>query len=108
MAADFQVGDFLVETLVTDTRAYEVVGRTAKTLTVYPCADGAVVKRENRDGNPWPCVWTAIQSCDERVKSAERVVRLRKDGTYRVSSWAPLRHAPLIDGVPCTFTDYRE
>lgn len=107
MAADFQVGDFLVETLVTDTRAYEVIAKTAKTLRLRPCGIGKAVKRENRDGNPWPCVWSAITRWP--TDECDRTVRLRKDGTYRSANWGkPLRHAPLIDGVPCTFTDYRE
>lgn len=102
---DAEVGDFLAETLVTDTRVWEVVGRTAKTLKVRATTGGEILKREEIDGNPWPVVFTEAVSCPE----AEVVVaRLRKDGTYRLFGHGnALRPAATIDGKPVTRVDYR-
>lgn len=100
-----QPGDFVTYTLVTDTKTYRVEKVTAKTLTLRPCAQGEVVKSENRDGNPFPCVWREAVP----VEGAQtKVVRLRKDGTYRLDDWArPLRPATMIEGKPVVYTDYR-
>ena len=99
-------GDYLAERLVTDTRVYKVVkvSATGKTLTLARCGRGDVVKSDNIDGNPYPVVWTeAVAYEDEGF-----IVRLRKDGTFRLFKWAnPLRPATMIDGKPVTRTDYR-
>ena len=98
-------GDFLAETLVTDTRVYEVVGRTAKTLKLRSTKGGETLRRENRDGNPYPVIYTAALPDPQ---GTVMTVRLRKDGTYRTAGWAnPLRPATTIDGKPATYTDYR-
>lgn len=103
---DAQIGDFLSATLVTDTMVYEVVGRTEKTLKIRACERGEIVKRENRDGNPWPVVWTEALSWEN---GTVQIVRRRKDGTYRTFEGAnPLRPAARIDGKPVSYTDYRE
>lgn len=101
-----KVGDFLVYTLWTDTRGFEVTGLTTKGIKVRPTFDGAVVKKENVGGNPWPCIWEEMLS---DPTSEERLLLRRGDGTFRVDTSAkPLRPAPVIDGKPCTYTDYRE
>jgi hypothetical protein len=101
------VGDYVAETLVTDTRVYKIIKVTAKTITVMPGRQGETVKVENRDGNPFPCVWTAITFNDADAPYAY-TLRLRKDGTYRMGNTArPLRPAQLIDGQPVSYTDYR-
>ncbi|MFZ4431636.1 MAG: hypothetical protein ACOYOQ_00415 [Microthrixaceae bacterium] len=96
---------WLEETLVTDTRVYEVVGATAKTITVRTTVKGDTVRSQNIDGNPYPVVYRAVQS-DPRGRTF--TLRLRKDGTYRTGRSAhALRAATLIDGVPVAYTDYR-
>jgi hypothetical protein len=101
--SDFKVGDFIAYTLVTDSRVYEVVKTTAKTITVRPTQSGEVLES---DGSPYPVVW------HEAVRMAgngsDRVLRLRKDGTYRVADWArPFTLARMIDGKPVSRTDYK-
>lgn len=100
-----QVGDFVSYTMVTDTRTYRVEKVTAKTLTLRPCKSGEVVKSENRDGNPFPCVWREAVP----VEGAQtKVVRRRKDGTFRAyNGGKPFRMATMIDGKPVEYTDYR-
>ena len=102
---EFKVGDFVSETLVTDTRTYEVVATTAKTIKVRTTSQGDVVKSESRDGNPWPLTWTEVVSDPNgRVFT----LRLRKDGTYRMGDGANrLRPATVVDGKPTSYTDYR-
>lgn len=100
-----QPGQFVSYALVTDTVTYRVEKVTAKTITLRPCKSGEVVKSENRDGNPFPVVWTEAVPMED---APSRVVRLRKDGTYRLADWArPLRPATMIDGKPVKYTDYR-
>ena len=87
-----KVGDFLVYTMWTDTRGYEVVGVTPKGIKLRLTVDGPKVTSENRDGNPYPCVWEEmLPDPDGEVF----LLRRRKDGTFRVADWAnPLRPAP--------------
>jgi hypothetical protein len=99
----FSVGDFVQEVLVTDTLVYEVTATTAKTMTVRRTRDTGTVASENRDGNPYPVVYTG-QEPDPGGYT--RLVRLRKDGTYRVGS-RPLRPAWRVDGQVVRYTDYR-
>ena len=99
-----KVGDFVSYTLVTDTVIYEVVGVTAKTIKVRGTRKGEIIASENVGGNPYPVVYReAVSVIDYPVQT----VRLRKDGTYRLDSWSPLRPATMIDGKPVTVTDYR-
>lgn len=101
-----QVGDFITETLVHDTCTHEVIGKTPKTIRIREAMRGEIVRSENRDGNPYPCVWhEAVSNPNGKV----RTLRLRKDGTYRVADWAnPMRPAVVISGKPISYTDYRE
>lgn len=103
---DFQVGNFITEVMVTDTRTYEVIAKTAKTITIRKTRrTDTVVKSENRDGNPYPCVWHEEVPDED---GAKYVLRLRKDGTYRIADWAnPMRPATIIDGKVTSYTDYR-
>lgn len=99
------VGDFVQYVLVTDTSVYEVVGKTATGLRLRPAGSGEVLRRTNFDGNPWPVVYT---ECVPSVEAGTFLVRRRKDGTYRVASWArPLRKAYECEGKPVRVTDYR-
>lgn len=94
---------YATETLYTDTRAYDVVARTAATITIRPrTVTDEIVRREDWSGNGYPQVWRATKS-DENGPT--RVLRRRKDGTYRVAPGArPLRFS---DEEPTAFTDYR-
>jgi hypothetical protein len=101
---------FISFTLVTDTRVYEIVRRTAKSIYVRPAKDGGEpIKDMSVDGatSPGcpPVVWTP-QVSDPDADTIR--LGLRKDGTYRTALWAsPLRPCPEFDGKPCRRTDYR-
>jgi hypothetical protein len=94
---------YVTETLVTDTRTYEIIKRTARTITIRPMVQGSILdRREN--GSGYPQVWHEAVS---DPTAPTRTVRLRKDGTYRVSESArALRPAYMIDGKPTEYTDY--
>lgn len=100
------VGQFVSETLVTDTRTYEVVGVTAKTMKIRTTIQtNNVLRSENRDGNPYPCTWHEVVS-DPTGKVF--TLRLRQDGSYRFGrNSGKFRPATLVDGKPASFTDYR-
>lgn len=99
------VGNFVEYTMVTDTQVFEIVGITPSGLRIRGTVTGELKHSENRDGNPYPVVWRECLPCPEAVT---QLVRRRKDGTYRIASWAGrLRPAQMIDGVPVKFTDYR-
>jgi hypothetical protein len=94
---------FVTETLVTDTVTYEIIGRTAKTITIRTTISGDVVKSQD-PGSGYPQVWCEAISDPE---GATYTLRLRKDGTYRRATWAnALRPAAVIDGKPVSYTDY--
>ena len=105
MSNDIANSRFLSQLLVTDTMVYEVIGRSPKTLTLRTTGSGD--KLDSRDnGSPYPVVYSeAISDESGRVF----VVRLRKDGTYRVGNYCganPLRPAKMVDGKPVTTIDY--
>ena len=100
-----KVGDFVQYTLVTDTQVLEVVGITPNGIRLRYTTTGERMASDNVDGNPFPVVWREVLPCPGAMT---QLVRRRKDGTYRVASWANrLRPAELIDGKPVKFTDYR-
>ena len=99
-----QIGDFIESRMVTDSTVYEIVKVTPSTITIRTTKDTSYTDTENRSGNPYPCVWQGVAADPTGKKT---VVRLRKDGTYRVDSWTALRPAAVRDGNPCRFTDYR-
>jgi len=93
---------YLVETLYTDTVVWEIVDRTEKTLTIRSTRDGAVVSRDTSSGSPYPVVHIeALPDPNGRT----RVVRLRKDGTYRVGGGSALR--AVKNSVALRRVDYR-
>lgn len=99
----FKVGDFVSHTLVTDTRVYEVVKVTPKTITLRPTSTGDVLES---DGAPYPVVYR--EAVRQPYSGSDKVLRVRKDGTYRVDDWAhPLTIARMIDGKPVSRTDYK-
>ena len=99
-------GDFVSETLVTDTRTYEVVAVTAKTIKVRTTTQtNNVLRSECRDGNPWPCQWTEVAS---NPGGKVFTLRLRNDGTYRFGkNSGKFRAATMVNGKPASYTDYR-
>lgn len=100
----FEIGDFISQTLVTDTVVYEVIDKTPKTILVRETTSGDVLLREESGNSNFPIVWTEARRF---VVGKTYRLRLRKDGTFRISGWAnPLRKARLIDGKPARKTDY--
>ena len=98
-----RAGAVAAYTLVTDTVVYDVVSTTAKTITVRPrLGTDTILDRVNHDGNPYPVLTLATASTPD---ADTRTLRLRKDGTYRMSrSSNPMR---FYDGDPGRRVDYR-
>ena len=95
-------------TLVTDTRTYEIVRRTAKSIWVRPTkdSDAPAIQDTMVDHGPQlpPVVWTP-QVSDPTAPVTR--LGLRKDGTYRMFGTSILRPAAVFEGSPCRRTDYR-
>lgn len=90
---------YAVETLVTDTICYEVISKTAKTITVRRMKRGEVVRT---DGEYLPVVHKEAVS---DLNGMTQMVRLRKDGTYRMGDgFNALR---LQEQAPTFRTDYK-
>lgn len=91
---DPQPGDFLKETLVTDTVIWEVTSRTAKTVTLRKTKQVEGVKN-----NPFPM---AVEFAVESNPKAETITRrIRKDGSLRIYDWS----RPLWKSVPKQFAE---
>lgn len=90
---------YAVETLVTDTICYEVIAKTAKTVTVRQMTQGEIVRT---DGASVPVVEReAVSNPNGKTKT----VRLRKDGTFRMADgFNPLR---FTETAPTFRTDYK-
>jgi hypothetical protein len=89
---------YAVEMLVTDTICYEVVSKTAKTITVRRMKQGEVV---STTGGHCPVVHREAVS---NPFGETKTVRLRKDGTYRMGNgYNALR---LQQEAPTFRTDY--
>ena len=110
VTAEIKAGDFLSESLVTDTLVYEVVKVTAKTITVRPTTGGGPVHEDERcdkGANGLSVVW------EEQVAKPEaktRTLRVRKDGTIRSGSHVgarPFYPTRKVNGVPVRRVDYR-
>ena len=108
--AEVKAGDFLSESLVTDTLVYEVVKVTAKTVTVRRTMTGDKFTKDtacDEGANGLAVTW------EEQVinpHAEARTLRLRKDGTIRSGSHvgaSPFRPAKLVDGKPARRVDYR-
>ena len=108
--AEVKVGDFLSESLVTDTLVYEVVKVTAKTVTVRPTTSGGPVHEDehcDKGAHGLSVVW------EEQVSKPEaetRTLRVRKDGSVRSGSHAgarPFYPTRKVNGVPVRRVDYR-
>lgn len=110
VTAEVKAGDFLSESLVTDTIVYEVVKVTAKTVTVRPAMSGGPVHEDERcdkGAHGLSVVW------EEQVAQPEaetRTLRVRKDGTIRAGSYvgaSPFYPTRKVNGVPVRRVDYR-
>jgi hypothetical protein len=107
LSHSISAGDFLVETLVTDTIGWYVVKVTDRSIWIVPADFGVRVTHLN--GSPYPVVLTSLVAPSDLTYP--RRCGLRKDGTFR--SWGdrrPLRPAPTaeFDGetLPYIKTDY--
>lgn len=96
---------YATETLVTDVRTYDVVAHTAKTITVRPRREddhGELDPRFDHNGHGLGMYAYATH----RVLDAPtHVLRLRKDGTYRIAGWAHPLH--FTDTPPLAYRDWR-
>jgi hypothetical protein len=90
-----QIGAIIEELLYTDTRCWEIIDKTAKTITIRSCR-----RVEGPDGHPmtlgtWPHLEYAVTSNPDALTMR---LRFRKDGTFRVGRWArPMYLTPLSD-----------
>ncbi len=90
--------NYAVEMLVTDTICYEVIAKTAKTVTVRKMKQGEVV---STTGTSCPVVHREAVS---NLNGETKTVRLRKDGTYRMGNgFHALR---FLEEAPTFRTDY--
>ena len=110
VTVEVKAGDFLSESLVTDTLVYEVVKVTAKTVTVRPTTSGGPVHEDeacDKGAHGLSVVW------EEQVTNPEaetRTLRVRKDQTIRMGNHAgarPLYPTRKINGVPVQRRDWR-
>lgn len=108
--AEVAVGDYLSESLVTDSIVWEVVKVTAKTVGLRRTAAGDQITEDSRcdkGANGLSVVW------EERVPApgAEvKTYRVRKDGTVRAGDWAgarPFYPTPRVNGKPVQRRDWR-
>lgn len=108
--AEVKAGDYLAESLVTDTLVYKVVKVTAKTVTVQRTKTSGNV---HKDGKCDEGAYGLSVTWEEQVDNPDaktRTLRVRKDGTIRAGSHTgarPFRPARMIDGVPVRRVDYR-
>ena len=107
---EVQPGDYLSESLVTDTLVYEVVKVTAKTVTVRRMMSGGPVHEDeacDKGAHGLSVVW------EEQVANPNaetRTLRVRKDGTIRAGSHvgaSPFYPTRKVNGVPVRRVDYR-
>lgn len=112
----FNIGDFVEELLVTDTRVYVVtfVTESGDSILLSVAPDGDRTWKDAKRTTPqgYGVVWTEVV---EPKAGAEEMRRLRrKDGTFRMGrNTSPLRpcrtYIPLNETapVPVRETDYR-
>jgi hypothetical protein len=100
---------YAIETLVTDTKAWDVVSYTARTITVRRrvalsggLVGGAARRSPNHDQGTFPVLLTRTES---DLRAEKRRLRLRKDGTYRVGAGG--RPLVFTNVEPEELTDYR-
>ena len=108
--AEIKAGDFLSESLVTDTLVYEVVKVTDKTVTVRRTMTGDNFTKDtacDEGANGLAVTW------EEQIVNPDakaRTLRVRKDGTIRAGSHvgaSPFYPTRKVNGVPVRRVDYR-
>lgn len=107
---EVKVGDFLSESLVTDTLVWEVVKVTAKTITVRPTLSGEKVHKDERCDEGAYGLSVVWQEQVSNPDAEPRTLRLRKDQTIRAGSHvgaSPFYPTTRINGVPARRIDYR-
>lgn len=90
-----EVGHFVQEQLVTDTKIYEVIRVTDKTITIRETQDGRTMDNDD-------LAVVLIEAVSD-VNGREFTLRLRKDGTFRKGNHVgarALRLARTYDNVP--------
>lgn len=109
--ADIKVGDFLTEVLWTDTLAWVVVGKTAKSITVVRAVDTDITATDTRIDGPWPRVFTAVAAPTAWEKEDVRRFFDKGKGLWATptSRFRPGLVHQFEDGVvrPIRVTDYR-
>ena len=110
VTAEVKVGDFLSESLVTDTLVYKIVKVTKATVTVRRTMSGGPVHEDeacDKGAHGLSVVW------EEQVTNPEaetRTLRVRKDQTIRAGSHvgaSPFYPTRKVNGVPVRRVDYR-
>lgn len=101
-AATPTVGSIAAWTLVTDTVLADVIKVTAKTITIRPRVSTRKELRRIETESGYPIIWMATESL---VLAPTRTVRLRKDGSYRISGSS--NRMRFYDSDPGQKTDYR-
>lgn len=93
-----QVGHFVQEILVTDTRVFEVIKVTAKTITIRDTRRGENLSTENM---------IVLTEALSNPDGATRTLKLRKDGTFRTRNGASnLTRAREFNGSPVRKVDW--
>jgi hypothetical protein len=83
----FAPGDFITESLVSDTKTWEVIAVTPQTITIRPTRPGKVLWSASIDGNPYPVTYSeCVPHYIGKGHPWVRTLRRRKDGTFRVAS----------------------
>lgn len=110
LTTDIQAGDFLSESLVTDTIVYEVVKVTAQTATIRHTDSTGTTHEDphcDKGANGLSVQW---EGCKPNPDAETRRLHIRKDGTLRIGNHTgarPLRPTRTIDGQPVARRDWR-
>lgn len=110
VTVEVKAGDFLSESLVTDTIVYEVVKVTAKSVTVRPTMSGGPVHEDERCDKGAHGLSVMWEEQVTNPNAENRTLRVRKDGTIRAGSHvgaSPFYPARKVNGVPARRVDYR-
>ena len=96
-----EFGHFVQELLVTDTKIYEVVRVTDKSITIRETQNGRTISNDD--------IAVVLTEAISDTNGREYTLRLRKDGTFRKGKHSgahALRRARTVDGVPVKKVDY--
>lgn len=99
-----QVGDYVSQTLYTDTAVWEVIKTTAKTITLRSTKPGRIVKKEHVDGHPYPLVHYSVEPHPEGEVKVLRERTSVRPGYFAFTFGYPVS---VIQGEPTKMVDYR-